>query len=283
MTLPQGARSSFTEQTVFLPEHLWARVQEAAAAAGKDASEVVADALRLLLGSVDVGVPASIGGALPVNSGNGTATSMPRVVTSIVERLLDDLLAEPMTSPRLRERLLEVMTTVEEKDHFINRHSESVADLVRRTAEALGLAEPLVQAVELAAITHDIGKSRVPEGILGKRGRLDAAEWALVKQYPVFSGEIIGRFEKLGALVPIVRHHQERWDGTGYPDGLAGDAIPLGAQVVGLCDVYDVLTSDRAYRPALPSDVARQTIEGGIDRLWNPAVARVFLDKVLKG
>lgn len=282
MGQPQNSRSRFVEQSVFLPEQLWTRVREAAESRGKDDSEIIADALRLLLYQDATGTPASVGGTLPSHAGRAPLPS-PRIANSIIETLLQDVTSEPISSAKLRERLLEVMTTVEEKDHFINRHSESVADLARRTAEALGLAEQLVQAVELAAIAHDIGKSRVPENVLGKRGRLDADEWALVKQYPVFGGEIVEGFEKLGALVPIVRHHQERWDGSGYPDGLVGDAIPLGAQIVGLCDVYDVLTSDRAYRPALPSDAARQTIEGGIGRHWNPAVARIFLDKVLRG
>jgi HD-GYP domain-containing protein (c-di-GMP phosphodiesterase class II) len=205
------------------------------------------------------------------------------VVKSALESLLDDVVAEELGSERLRRRFLEVMTAVEEKDHFINRHSESVADLARRTAETLGLESTAIETIETAAIVHDIGKSRVPEAILGKRGRLSSDEWALVKRYPEFSAEILERFEHLGPVVPVVLHHQERWDGTGYPRSLAGDEIPIGAQIVGICDVYDVLTSDRAYRPALPSDIARRTIEGGIDRLWNPIVAEVFLKKVLGG
>jgi len=274
--------SSYTRQSVFVPRSLWSRLETMADETEKETSELVADALRLLLSGSLPAASASVSGTSVRDLAEAsTAPAPPRVVQSSLEKLLDDVVDEDLASKRLRKRFLEVMTAVEEKDHFINRHSESVADLARRTAEHLGLDAGTVEAIETAAIVHDIGKSRIPESILGKRGRLTPDEWALVKRYPEFSAEILERFGKLGGVVPIVLHHQERWDGSGYPGAQAGDDIPIGAQIVGICDVYDVLTSDRAYRPALPSDIARRTIEGGIDRLWNPMVAEAFLNKVL--
>lgn len=277
----------FIEQTILLPRSLWTRVQDVCSSGDREPSELVAEALRLMMMG---GAPASVGGALAGsrtaslagggNPGTPGIDAAAGPVADVGPRLAD-VHGEKLGSARLRDRLLEVMASVEAKEHFIQRHSEKVASLARHTAEALGCADGEILAIETAALVHDIGKSRVPEAILGKKGRLDADEWALVKRYPEFSVEILAPFDKLEEVIPPVRHHQERWDGSGYPDALTGDEIPLGAQIVGVCDVYDVLTSDRAYRPALTPDVARKTIEGGSGRLWNPEVVEALLRKVL--
>ncbi len=102
-----------------------------------------------------------------------------------------------------------------------------------------------------------------------------------MKKYPTFGVEMLSTFEALAEVRDIVGAHQERWDGSGYPSGLAGDDIPIGAQIVGLCDVYTVLTSERSYRPALAPDTARRTIESGAERLWNPDLVHKLLDEAV--
>lgn len=283
-------KPDFIEQTILLPRSLWSRLEAACEANDREPSEFIAEAVRGLLSRGSA--PASVGGtigdpgsrvaslAAGIDPGPMEPVSEDGSIPDI-EAKLADLYEEPLDSAELRDKFLQVMAKVEAKDHFIERHSEKVASLARHTAEALDQSAREVLAIETAGLVHDIGKSLVPEAILGKKGRLTADEWATVQRYPEFSARILEPFEHLDEVIPLVRHHQERWDGSGYPDGLQEDAIPLGAQIVGICDVYDVLTSDRAYRPALPPDVARRTIEGGIGRLWNPDIAEVLLEQVL--
>src|SRR5207249_1168787 len=107
-----------------------------------------------------------------------------------------------------------------------------------------------------AGLLHDIGKIGVPEAVLHKRGELDAHEWALMRRHPLTGAQIVSPFEFFATGALTIRHHHERLDGSGYPDGLAGEAIPIGARIVAVADVYDALTSDRPYRTALPREAA---------------------------
>ncbi len=281
--MSKGTRKpgGFVEQVVYVPSRLWARVEDLCEQSAKEPSEVIADALRLMLSGGVPAAAASIGGtALPTQV---EAENAPTAVdTASTEDLLAEVTDEPRDSKALRTRLEEIMTSVEERDSFITRHSVTVAELARKMAQHLELSDDEAECIEIAALVHDIGKLRVPESVLNKRGKLTPEEWSLVKQYPEFGGEILGDFANLGDVVPLVRSHQERWDGSGYPAGLADEDIPLGAQIVGICDVYNVLTSERAYRPALSPEIARRTIESGEGRLWKPELARVLLDTVLR-
>jgi HD-GYP domain-containing protein (c-di-GMP phosphodiesterase class II) len=112
-------------------------------------------------------------------------------------------------------------------------------------------------------VLHDIGKVRVPEAILNKPGPLTEAEWAVMKTHPEVGEKILRPIKSLNAILPIVRHHHERWDGTGYPDRLVGRRIPLGARIVAVCDAYRAMTEDRPYRVALSHEEARQELETG--------------------
>src|SRR5262249_58843793 len=111
-----------------------------------------------------------------------------------------------------------------------------------------GLDLEAVRSVELGAVLHDIGKVRVPESILNKPGKLTETEWEIMKTHPEVGERILSPIQSLQAVLPIVRHHHERWDGTGYPDALAGRAVPLGARIVAVCDAYRAMTEDRPYR-----------------------------------
>jgi putative nucleotidyltransferase with HDIG domain len=173
------------------------------------------------------------------------------------------------------------MESVDKRDGFTGSHSRAVAKLAVQLGDAVGITGASRAELEIAALVHDLGKMRVPEEILGKQGRLTAAEWALVKQYPEFGAEMLRPFAHLENVRQAVGAHQERWDGSGYPAGLEGDSIPVAAQIVGLCDVFTVLTSERSYRPALATDTARRTIECGAGRLWNPELVRQLLGTAL--
>ena len=176
-----------------------------------------------------------------------------------------------------RETLASLSNALEAKDRYTSEHTEEVVRLAVSVAAELGLELELVRHVELGAVLHDIGKVRVPESILNKPGPLDDDEWAVMKTHPEVGERILRPIRSLNAILPIVRHHHERWDGGGYPDGLAERAIPLGARIVAVCDAYRAMTEDRPYRRALPEDYARRELEQATGRQFDPdCVAALF-------
>jgi putative nucleotidyltransferase with HDIG domain len=150
------------------------------------------------------------------------------------------------------QSLLGLANALEAKDVYTRGHSERVGASSRRLALALGLQGKEVDTVARAGLLHDIGKIGVPETVLRKAGALTPEEWALMRSHPVIGAQIVAPFDFFAAGGTIIRHHHERVDGSGYPDGLSGEAIPLGARIVAVADVYDALTSDRPYRQAMP-------------------------------
>ena len=154
------------------------------------------------------------------------------------------------------QSLLGLANALEAKDPYTRGHSERVGAWGGRLAEALGLPPAEVDTVTQAGLLHDIGKIGVPEAVLRKRGPLERDEWALMRNHPIVGAQIVAPFEFFAGGALVIRHHHERWDGSGYPDGLLGPAIPLGARIVAVADVFDALTSDRPYRPALSRDTA---------------------------
>ena len=154
------------------------------------------------------------------------------------------------------QSLLGLANALEAKDSYTRGHSERVAALGRRVASALGLAPSLVDVVGQAGLLHDIGKIGVPEAILRKPGLLSPEEWHVMRAHPTIGAQIVAPFEFFEGAARAIRHHHERWDGSGYPDGLAREAIPLEARIVAVVDVFDALTSARSYRPALHRDAA---------------------------
>jgi putative nucleotidyltransferase with HDIG domain len=162
-----------------------------------------------------------------------------------------------------RETLASLSNALEAKDTITSRHTEEVVRLAVGVAAELELELEAVRNVELGAVLHDIGKVRVPESILKKAGPLTDEEWAVMTTHPETGEHILRPIQSLHSVLPIVRHHHERWDGTGYPDGLSGRAIPLGARIVAVCDAYRAMTEDRPYRGALSTSEARDELEAG--------------------
>ena len=154
------------------------------------------------------------------------------------------------------QSLLGLANALEAKDASTRGHSERVAELSRRIALALRLDAADVAAIGEAGLLHDIGKIGVPEPTLRKPGPLTDEEWQTMRRHPVIGAQIVAPVEVLASAAPVIRHHHERWDGSGYPDGLAALAIPLGARVVAVADVFDALTSTRPYRAAIGRDAA---------------------------
>ncbi len=161
------------------------------------------------------------------------------------------------------QSLLGLANALEAKDPYTRGHSERVGAWSRQIALAGGLPPADVEIVAQAGLLHDIGKIGVPEVVLRKQGALDDGEWALMRRHPVIGSQIVAPFECLAGADVVIRHHHERRDGSGYPDGLVGQAIPVGARIVAVADVFDALTSDRPYRAALPRAVALEYLVTG--------------------
>ena len=168
-----------------------------------------------------------------------------------------------------RETLASLSNALEAKDAVTSQHTEEVVRLAVAVAAELELDLEVVRNVELGAVLHDIGKVRVPEAILNKPGPLSEDEWAVMRTHPEVGEQILRPIQSLQAILPIVRHHHERWDGGGYPDGLIGRAIPLGARIVAVCDAYRAMTEDRPYRTALGDAAAREELERGAGRQFD--------------
>jgi len=174
-----------------------------------------------------------------------------------------------------------VARTVEVKDGFPEEHPERVALNAVRLGRAVGCDEETCRALWMAGLLHDLGKISVPEAVLTKSGPLTPDERVVVQQHSVAGAELCQLLRRSSLLVPMIRHHHERLDGSGYPDGLCGSDIPLGAQVVSVADFYDVCISDRPYRKARPRDTARELLQAMAEQgKLSPSLVVAFLEIV---
>jgi ribonuclease P protein subunit RPR2 len=165
---------------------------------------------------------------------------------------------------------------VEARDAYTGKHAERVAAYGMEIARRLDGALADDPATEFGFLLHDIGKVAIADAILYKPGALTPEERAVMKRHPVIGSEIIAGIDFLGDAATVVRSHHERWDGTGYPDGLAGEAIPIAARVFAVADVLDALTTDRPYRPASTFAQAREMIVRESGTHFDPGVIRAF-------
>ena len=156
------------------------------------------------------------------------------------------------------------------------RHVEAVNAYAQAMALDLGWDESQLEALEFGAILHDVGKIGVPEKILSKAGPLDEEEWAEMHMHPVYGAHMIEGNPYLESALPLVLHHHERWDGRGYPQGLAGENIPIGARLLAVADTFHAMTSDRAYRPAMASAKAFEEILAQAGNQFDPQMVNAF-------
>ncbi len=165
---------------------------------------------------------------------------------------------------------------IEARDFYTARHAERVAAYGILIAKALGLSRPEAPEIEFGFLLHDIGKVAIPDAILYKPGALSEPERALMARHAEIGADILQGIEFLAGAADVVRCHHERWDGTGYPVGLAGEQIPLAARVFAIADVLDALTTDRPYRPASPLPEARAMIDRDAGTHFDPRVVAAF-------
>jgi putative two-component system response regulator len=226
---------------------------------------------------------------IPVMLLTGFETRFDRLAA--IDAGADDFMTKPIQTRELRARvrslmrlkrftddldsaeaiLLSLARTVEARDKYTSGHCERMAAYAAILGMHLGLSDEEIAALRRGGYLHDLGKVGIPDAILLKTGALSPAEFDVVKRHPIIGDELCGSLRLLRLVRPIVRFHHERRDGSGYPDGLVGDAIPLLAQIVGIADVYDALTSARPYRPALPAEEACVELEREVALGWRRA------------
>jgi putative nucleotidyltransferase with HDIG domain len=170
-----------------------------------------------------------------------------------------------------------VGAAAEIKDPHIRRHQERVSHGAAALAEEMGLSPDRVRDIRIAGLLHDIGKVSVSEQILNKPGKLTRREFDSIKEHPIVGATLVSQVKGFEGLVPIVRHHHERFDGKGYPHGLARHEIPLEARILTVADVFDAMTHERSYRKALTRAEAIAELERGAGTQFDPAVVRAFL------
>jgi putative two-component system response regulator len=185
---------------------------------------------------------------------------------------------------RAESVLFSLARSIEGKDPYTHGHCERLSDYSARLGEHLGLAEDEITALRRAGVVHDIGKVAVPDAILLKPSRLTEEEWKLIKEHPVVGERICAPLKSFRLVLPIIRHHHEKLDGTGYPDGLRGEAIPITARVLQIVDVYDALTTERPYKKAFTIVDALQIMKEEVAKdWWDPRIFEQFERLVRSG
>lgn len=176
-----------------------------------------------------------------------------------------------------------LVNAIDAKDVYTHGHSSRVAAYARMIAERAGLSEKECGDVYFAALLHDVGKIGIPDEIINKRGKLDEAEYEKIKQHTVIGDQILGSIRQSPTLRIGAHYHHERFDGTGYPEGLAGEEIPRIARIITVADAFDTMSSKRSYREALPLPVIRGELLEGSGVQFDPRYARIMLDLIDSG
>jgi response regulator RpfG family c-di-GMP phosphodiesterase len=206
-----------------------------------------------------------------------------RELPILVER---NLTRRRLETARLHERGAQVLfeaikalaSAVDAKDPYTARHSLRVSRLALLLADAIGLSAEERYVLELSAWMHDVGKIGVPDSILSKPSPLTDGEFEVMKGHPAKGGEIVGEIEDLAAVADVIRHHHERMDGAGYPDGLRGEAIPLASRIILIADAFESLVADRRYRKSVGREAAVRELQEHRGSQFDPELVRAFVE-----
>jgi putative two-component system response regulator len=217
-----------------------------------------------------------------------------------IESGADDFLNKPVNLAELRARTRSLLrmkhlndlldradnviaamaNAIEAKDQYTEGHNERVSSLAVMLAEAAGLGPKQIEQVRMGGILHDIGKIGIPDKVLNKKGPLDDDEFEMIRSHPRQGERILLPLRSLKEVGDIVLHHHERYDGRGYPQGLAGEDIPLHARIVAIADSFDAMTTNRPYREALPHGKAIEELSQGAGSIWDPQLVELFIDQL---
>ncbi len=228
------------------------------------------------------GIGALVGHLL---EGSGFGTRGPRVgpadrASSRVGRADGARSSLAQTPAPEHDRLLTLAHAAEAREGDAGKHIHRLEISSRRLALRAGMGDPLAAEVARAATYHDLGKVRVPEGILRKPEPLDADEWTIVQNHPIWTEEALAGGEHLALAREVGRWHHENWDGTGYPDGLYGDRIPQAARIVRITDAFDAMTNRRPYQPPVSFEAALEELQANAGQHFDPELVRQFMELI---
>ncbi len=193
-----------------------------------------------------------------------------------VKRLTDQL-------ERTEKVIFMLALAVEAKDAYTEGHLRRLSSYSEQLALVAGIPADQSYAIRFGGLLHDIGKISVDDAILRKRGPLTPEEYEQIKRHPDYGALIVRPMRFASEVGPIIRHHHERWDGSGYPSGLKGEAIPIGARIVAIVDAYDAMMTDRPYRQALGLEETLRRLRAGCGHEWDPALLKLFVNMVEQG
>jgi putative two-component system response regulator len=206
---------------------------------------------------------------------------LPVVIERNLQRkLLEKKVLQENKAETLLKALKALMRALDAKDTYTFGHSQRVVKLAMKMADKLNLENGRSYILQLAASLHDIGKIGMPDSILKKADSLEDIEMNKAKDHPLIGSEILGEIEELSEVASIVRHHHERYDGKGYPDGVKGDAIPLFSRILFILDTYEALATDRVYRKAMSRENALEEIAKNAGSQFDPKLVQIFLESM---
>jgi putative two-component system response regulator len=211
------------------------------------------------------------------DAGASGVWATPSSLWDALQRIQTLLRLKSYTDEQARSALFSLARSVDSKQNLRNGHSDFLLNYAELLGRSLGFGDEDILELRIACWLHDVGKVAVPESILLKPGPLDATEKQIMREHPVVGEQICAPLKSLRPILPVIRHHHERMDGSGYPDGLRGEAIPLKARVLQVADIYDALTTERSYREALSHNEALSILFAEADNAWlDPAVVTKF-------
>ena len=223
----------------------------------------------------------SVGAALEKQHSEIDARDYQENILAEVRRGTESLKQKTEEMRKLLVNIIQSLAvTLEAKDKHTEGHSRKVALYAGMIARELGLSTDDQVQIESAGLLHDIGKIATKESVLSKPGRLTNDEYTHIKEHPLVSEKILQPIKQFSSMIPHVKHHHERFDGSGYPDGLSGNEIPLGARVLCVADAYDAITSGRVYREKRPSSEAFEEMQNMAGRQFDPEIVRTFSEAI---
>ncbi len=238
-------------------------------------AHVLLAALPRADGETGVVVALRSAGAPPFDDGDVRAAES---ILTFGAQVLNHVLTVRHLQRTALETVCTLVNAIDAKDNYTSAHSERVGGLARLTGQALGLGRERIQALECSGLLHDVGKIGVPEQILNKPGALTPAEFEEMKKHAQVGYDMLRPVAQFQPMLEDILHHHENHDGSGYPAGLAGAEIPLGARIIHVVDIFDALTTHRPYRKAYDFELALRVIEAGAGRATDPDVTESFID-----
>jgi putative two-component system response regulator len=208
--------------------------------------------------------------------------AIPTSLWDALQRIQTLLRLKMYMDEQARSALFSLARRVDSKRNLRNGHSDLLIAYAEQLGKSFSFEEEDLHELRIACWLHDVGKFAVPESILLKPGPLDTNEIQIMREHPIIGEKICAPLKSLRPILPVIRHHHEKMDGTGYPDGLRGDAIPLKARILQVADIYDALTTDRPYRAALPHEQALETLFVESGRGWLDAAVVLKFARICK-